>query len=145
MRCPWHPSKAEVLQTAGSAKIGPRTSSPRSSPTTCTRSPVCQDVSRQVLLNISEQRVMTDVARQCPNHPPSPTPTPIPIPRWYPTPSTTAHSAAAGPQSRRRESWMRPMPARTVVEGVRFFVYEAGGVRRRNVLFRGGARLWSDV
>ncbi len=29
--------------------------------------------------------------------------------------------------------------------GVRFFVYEADGVRRRNVLFRGGARLWSDV
>ncbi len=30
-------------------------------------------------------------------------------------------------------------------EGVRFFVYEADGVRRRNVLFRGGARLWRDV
>ncbi len=30
-------------------------------------------------------------------------------------------------------------------EGVRFFVYEADGVRRRNVLFGGGARLWRDV
>ncbi len=32
-----------------------------------------------------------------------------------------------------------------VSEGVRFFVYEADGVRRRNVLFGGGARLWRDV
>ena len=39
------------------------------------------------------------------------------------------------------EVWQR----RANTEGVRFFVYEADGVRRRNVLFRGGARLWRDV
>ncbi len=57
-----------------------------------------------------------------------------------------------GPKKLKNSS--RPRPRRstptsrwdcTRVEGVRFFVYEADGVRRRNVLFRGGARLWRDV
>ncbi len=48
-----------------------------------------------------------------------------------------------------REIRVRAAPAweaeKVGLEGVRFFVYEADGVRRRNVLFGGGARLWRDV